>query len=226
MKVAVIGANGKVGRLVCDKLKKVDNYDPVAFVRTEEQVKYFKNEVGIDVTLTSVEDSTVGQIAEAFKKHKIEAVVFSAGAGGKSIERIFTVDLDGCCKVADACEEANISRFIVVSAIKAEDRTFWYDTALRNYYIAKNAADHYVRGTNLNYTILQPGMLETGKSTGKLCTLDLLETKKDSFFAIDRDDVAEVIVKILQHDKGTICKTIPLANGGLAIEDFLKTLYE
>ncbi|CDO94894.1 unnamed protein product [Kluyveromyces dobzhanskii CBS 2104] len=226
MKVAVIGANGKVGRLVCDKLKKVEDYDPVAFVRSEEQSKYFKEDVGIDASLTSIEESTVAQIAQAFKDHDIEAVVFSAGAGGKDIERIFTVDLDGCCKVVDACEEAGVSRFIEVSAINAEERTFWYHTALRNYYIAKKSADHYIRGTNLEYTILQPGMLVTGKETGKLVTLDLLETKKDSFYAIDRDDLAEVIVKIVQHSKGTIRRTIPLANGGLDIDDFLKTLYE
>ena len=225
MRVAVIGANGKVGRLVCDKLKKI-KYGPIAFVRTEEQLNYFKNDVGIEATLTSIEDVTVEKLSEKFKELKVDASVFCAGAGGKGIERIFTVDLDGCCKVADACTQSGVSRLVVVSAINAENRSFWYGAALRNYYIAKKAADHYVRGTDLDYTILQPGMLVLGKATGKLCTLDLLETKKDEHYAIDRDDVAEVIVKILEHPKGTIRKTIPLANGGLPIDDFLKTLYD
>lgn len=125
-----------------------------------------------------------------------------------------------------ACEKAGISRLVVVSAIKAEDRSFWYRTGLRNYYIAKNAADYFVRGTNLEYTILQPGMLTLEKGTGKLCTLDNIETRKDTSYSIARDDVAEFIVHIIQHPKGTVRKTIPLANGGLEIDDFLKTLYD
>lgn len=226
MRVAVIGANGKIGRIVCKKLRDLSDFEPIAFVREEDQLEFFTKTAGIEATLTSVETTNADELAEAFTQLKIEAVVFTAGAGGKSIERIFTVDLDGCCKVAEACEQAKISRIVVVSAIKAENRNFWFDTALRNYYIAKRAADHFVRGTELDYTILQPGMLKSEEATGKLCTLDLLETCSENFYAVDREDVAEFIVKILQHPKGTIRKTIPLANGGLGIDDFIKTLYD
>lgn len=39
MKVAVIGAAGRVGQLLCLALKNADGFEPVALVRKEEQVK-------------------------------------------------------------------------------------------------------------------------------------------------------------------------------------------
>lgn len=123
MKVAVVGASGKVGRLLINQLKANDSFStPLAIVRTQDQVNYFKNEVGVDASLTDIENASVSEITDAIKAY--DAVVFSAGAGGKGMERIFTVDLDGCIKVVEACEKAGIKRFVVVSALKAEDRDF------------------------------------------------------------------------------------------------------
>lgn len=223
MKVAIVGANGKVGRLVCNKLKECKSFaTPLALVRTEEQVDHFEREVGIEASLTSIEDSNVGQIAAALKG--CDAVVFSAGAGGKGVERIFTVDLDGCVKTIEACEIAGIKRFIVVSAINAEDREFWWNTALRNYYIAKRTADHEVKNSKLDYTILHPGSLMLGGGTGKLTPVARVQETKKNHYAIQREDVASVIVESLLNPQKTIRKTIPLANGEQPISEFIQSL--
>ena len=225
LRVAIVGANGKIGHLLTAKLKnsKASFATPVAIVRNEEQVKHFQDEMGVDASLASLESATVPELQKAFTG--CDAVVFTAGAGGKGVERIFTVDLEGCAKVVEACEKSGISRFVIVSAIKAEDRDFWWGLeGLRNYYIAKKAADQYVRNSKLDWTILQPGFLDTNSGTGKLVPQDQLESKKDDNYRIQREDVAEFIVQSLLHPAETKLKTISLANGDVPIADFIKSL--
>ncbi|KAH3900121.1 probable UPF0659 protein YMR090W [Saccharomycodes ludwigii] len=227
LKVVIVGANGKVGRLLLNKIISASptHFDkPLAIVRTKDQVDYFTEQFQdkINVSLTSIEDSTVDDIAKKISGY--DAVVFTAGAGGKGVERIFTVDLDGCCKTIEACGKAGVQRFILVSAIHAEDREKWYHTALRNYYIAKRAAEHELKWSNLDYTILQPGSLGLEKGTGKLCPAIDIESKKDSYYQIQREDLATFIVASLLNPSKTIRKTIPLANGDEPISEFIDKL--
>ncbi|CCK70504.1 uncharacterized protein KNAG_0E02440 [Huiozyma naganishii CBS 8797] len=226
LKVAIIGANGRIGRLLVDSLKKdtAQFATPLALVRNKEQQQRFIEEVGINASLTSIEFSSVAEIASAIKGYN--AVVFCAGAGGKGMERIFTVDLDGCAKTLEACEQVGISRFIVVSAIKAEDRSFWWDwTGLREYYIAKRAADHDVRNSKLDYTIVQPGSLADDASTGKLASVQEIDLKLAAGeITCNRADVALFIKEALLHPKETNRKTVPLLNGDIPVEQFIKSL--
>ncbi len=64
-KVIVLGANGKVGRILIDKLKNSSRFHPVAAVRKEEQLEQFK-EKGVDTQLVSLEDS-VEAISQVLK---------------------------------------------------------------------------------------------------------------------------------------------------------------
>ena len=225
LKVAIVGASGKVGSFVVQQLKNDPSHfvTPLALVRTSEQVKHWKSEVGIDAKLTSIENDDVEAIAKAIKG--VDAVVFSAGAGGKGVERIFTVDLDGCLKVAEACEQVGVKRFILVSAIMAENRKFWWDLAgLREYYIAKRSADREIRCTKLDYTIVQPGWLTNGNSTGKYIHANKAEADFAEHKEIARQEVALFIKEALLHPKETNRKTIPLVNGTVPINDFIKEL--
>ncbi|EHN00818.1 YMR090W-like protein [Saccharomyces cerevisiae x Saccharomyces kudriavzevii VIN7] len=224
LKVAVVGASGKVGCLLINQLNSNSSFStPLAIVRTQDQVDHFKNEVRVDASLTDIENASVSEIADAIDGY--DAVVFSAGAGGKGIGRIFTVDLDGCIKVVEACEKAGVKRFIVVSALKAEERDFWCNIkGLREYYIAKRSADREVRDSKLDYTILQPGSLELNKGTGLLQPLNRLEEKASVNYSINREDVASFIVQSLLHPDATVKKTISLVNGDEPIETFIQGL--
>ncbi|KAG0672189.1 hypothetical protein C6P45_003664 [Maudiozyma exigua] len=201
LKVAIVGASGKVGSFVVKQLTNDPTHfaTPLALVRTPEQVKHWKSEIGIDAKLTSIENDDVETIAKAIKG--VDAMVFSAGAGGKGVERIFTVDLDGCLKVAEACEQVGVKRFILVSAIMAENRKFWWNlTGLREYYIAKRSADRkYIHANKAE--------------------ADFAEHKE-----IARQDVALFIKEALLHPKETNRKTIPLVNGTVPVNDFIKEL--
>lgn len=112
----------------------------------------------------------------------------------------------------------------MVSAVNAEDRSFWWHTALKNYYIAKRTTDCVLRGSGLEYTIVQPGSLLSEQGTGKLCASDSIQTKKANHYSIQREDVANFIVGALKNPTKTVNKTIPLANGNLSITEFLESL--
>ncbi|SCU88676.1 LAME_0E00760g1_1 [Lachancea meyersii CBS 8951] len=222
MRVAVIGANGRVGQILCQLLKKSAKFEPLAVVRDQNQKNYFEQDLGIEASLTSIEESSVAEISDALKG--CEAVVWTAGAGGKGIERIFTVDLDGAMKTIEACQKGQISRFVMVSAINAEKRDAWWSTALRNYYIAKRTADFALRCSGLEYTILQPGSLGSESGTGKLCQLDQIQSKKSDFYLIQREDLAQFIQLVLENPEITAQKTIPLANGDSNMQEILQQI--
>lgn len=225
LKVAIIGANGKIGRLLVDYLKQDKTHfdTPLAIVRNAQQQEYFIRDVGIHASLTSIEHATVKEVTAAIKGY--DAVVFTAGAGGKGMERIFTVDLDGCCKALEACKAAGVDRFIIVSALKAEERDFWWDIpGLREYYIAKRAADHDVRLSGLNYTILQPGWLKDDSALKKFTRLDQIDERIKTDKSVTRQDVALFIKQALLHPEETKQKTISLVNGDIPINDFITTV--
>lgn len=214
-KVAIIGANGKVASLLLKKLVALKpTFQPTACFRNPAQTSHFES-LGADALQLSVTDS----VATLTKQLSgFDAIVFSAGAGGKGgLENTLAVDLDGAVKVMEAAEQAGVKRFIMVSAIMADDRDFYYNLAIKNYYICKMYADRELRRTNLNYTILRPGLLADTPAKGKF-----LSDKTTSSFgandfpdhSVSREDVADVILEALKDKKGTTYrKTISILNG-------------
>lgn len=224
LKVAVIGGNGKIGQLLLKKLSDLTpEFTATALIRNPDQLQHFQDQ-GISAKLASVTDSvaTLTQALAGF-----DAVVFSAGAGGKGgLENTLAVDLDGAVKVMEAAAASKPGmRFILVSALKADDREFYYKGPLKNYYICKMYADRELRrAAGLEYTILRPGMLLDGKGTGEVMDLKVcadvsgVEASKVGIF---REDVATAIIESLRN-KNTINKTIPLLNGPVSIAEFLE----
>lgn len=56
------------------------------------------------------------------------------------MKKTLLIDLDGAGKTIEAAEKAGIDRFIMVSAIQANNRKSWHDNILP-YYAAKHYAD-------------------------------------------------------------------------------------
>lgn len=106
-------------------------------VRKQEQADAYQKQ-GVETILADLE-GTVDSIAEAAKG--CDAIVFTAGSGGKTgYEKTLLIDLDGAGKTIEAAEKAGIDRFIMVSAIQANNRKSWHDNILP-YYAAKHYAD-------------------------------------------------------------------------------------
>ena len=215
MKVFLIGANGQVGKHIVKLLQDSDRHELTTMVRSEEQAEQLKQS-GVNVVVANLEDN-VEQLAQAMKGS--DAVIFSAGSGGKTgADKTLLVDLDGAVRSMEAAEQVGVTRYVMVSAYKAYDRESWKESPIKPYFVAKHYADRELRASDLNYTIIGPGILTNEPGTGKVAVGEIVEKT-----SIPREDVARVVVASLDEEK-TYKKTIELVSGEITIEEALRSV--
>ncbi|KAF0824275.1 SDR family oxidoreductase [Cytobacillus firmus] len=203
MKVHIVGANGQIGKQLVKLIKEGDKHTARAMVRKEEQVRQFED-MGVETVLASLE-GTVDELAEAAKG--CDAIVFTAGSGGNTgYDKTLLIDLDGAAKTIEAAEKAGVDRFIMVSAIQANNRDKWSET-IKPYYAAKHYADRFLENSRLNYTIVRPGGLTNDPGTGKIKAAENL----DRGF-IPREDVAKTLYAVLDQEN-TYKRSFDLVSG-------------
>ncbi|MEH7386963.1 SDR family oxidoreductase [Bacillus sp. JJ1521] len=214
MKVCVVGANGQIGKHVVELLKESSEHTPIAMVRKQEQVAHFEN-LGVETVLASIADS-VDKIRDAISG--CDALVFTAGSGGHTgPDQTLLIDLDGAVKTIEAAEQSGVNRFVMVSALGANDREKW-GGAIRHYYVAKHYADRMLEQSDLTYTIVRPGGLLNEEGTGKITVGKNLTSN-----TIPRADVAKVIVASLTEEH-TYHQSFDLVSGFEPVADALKKL--
>lgn len=210
MNVLIIGAHGKIGRIVTEKMKASSPFNPTALIRKEEQKTFF-DAMEVPVKIASLENS-VDEIAKAMKG--FDAVVFTAGSGGKTgFDKTLEIDLDGAVKSMIAAEKVGIKRFVMVSAYLADERNRWDASGIKPYYIAKHFADKELKQSSLDYTILRPVRLTDEKGIGKV-NANPEEIQK----TIPREDVATTILEVLNHPE-TIGKVMVMSTGKTPIKE-------
>jgi len=142
-----------------------------------------------------------------------DAVVFAAGAGpGSGDERKRTVDLGAAVKVIEAAQALGIRRYVMVSAIGADDPES-ADEKMRPYQQAKADADAALEAAGLDHTVVRPGMLTDAQGKGSVSAGP--EAERDE---VTREDVAAVLAAVLNADN-TIGKTFVLVQGETPIEE-------
>lgn len=172
---------------------------------------------GAEAVVLDLESSTVEELAA--RLDGADAVVFAAGAGpGSGIERKRTVDRDAAVLLADAATVAGVSRYVMVSAISADDSEAASDEVYKGYLEAKAAADAHLRGSGLDWTIVRPGGLTNDAPTGSVHAAEKVE--RDS---IPRADVAAVLLAALD-DPHTVGKQFELVTGGTPVARALSEL--
>lgn len=221
-RVVIVGGHGKVALLATPKFRDA-GYDVDSIIRDEKQSERIIEAGGTPIVL-SLEDASVDALADAFSG--ATAIVFSAGAGGKGPkERTRAVDYDGAVRCMEAAEKADVSRFIMVSYSNA----LWHadeldpEDSFYPYAKAKQDADAHLRKTDLDYTILGPGLLTLDDATRRL-------TRADAYGRIDgekpspdervtsRDNVAEAIVHVVKNN-AAIKETVNFYEGHTPLED-------
>lgn len=214
MKVCVVGANGQIGQRLVRLLQESDAYTVRAMVRADAQAADFEKR-GVEAVLADLE-GRVEDLAKAVKG--CEAIVFTAGSGGHTgADKTLLVDLDGAVKTIEAAEQADVPRFIMVSALQAHRRENWNER-IRHYYVAKHYADRVLQQSELNYTIIRPGRLLNEAGTGKVAAAENLTRA-----SIPREDVARTIVASLQEE--TTCgRAFDLISGDVPIAEALKNV--
>lgn len=207
MTVAVIGANGGIGRRLLPRLDEA-GHDPFGVVRSEEQFESVR-ERGGEPRLGDLE----GEFAPALED--ADAVVFTAGSGGGTgWDKTLMVDLWGARRTIAACEEHGIDRYVMISSRGAADPGSGYEP-MRPYLVAKRCADDYLKRSTLNVTILRPTSLTDEAGTGRItAAFDPAAGGPD----IPRADVATAVVACLE-DEATIGYTMELYGGETPVQE-------
>ncbi|KHE71616.1 SDR family oxidoreductase [Halobacillus sp. BBL2006] len=208
MKVLVIGANGKVGKHIVQKLMD-SSHTPVAMVRDPDQVPHFE-ELGAQTVLGDLEKG----FEEAY--YGVEAVIFAAGSGPQTgADKTLLIDQEGAIKAVDHAKHFGVQRFVMLSTVGADTPEKGPD-GFRHYLYAKHRADEYLKQSGINYTIVRPGSLTNEPGTGKV----KLEEHLSEHGEIPREDVAETLAHLLS-EPGAENKSFDLISGTKPLDDVL-----
>ena len=212
MIVAVIGANGGIGRRLVPRLDDA-GHEPLGVVRSEDQFDAVR-ERGGEPRLGDLE----GEFASALDR--ADAVVFTAGAGGSTgWDKTILVDLWGAERAIRACEEMGIDRFVMISS-RGADAPERRQGPIKPYIVAKHAADRTLQRSSLDETILRPTRLTDEEGTGRVAAY--FGSDPETGDPIPRADVAHAVVECLDHD-ATIGHAITLYGGETPVEEALQT---
>jgi uncharacterized protein YbjT (DUF2867 family) len=216
VRVVIAGGHGQVARRL-ERLLVTAGDTAVGIVRNPDHVDDVQA-VGAQTLLCDLEATDLDALAAHLEG--TDAVVFAAGAGpGSGIPRKRTVDRDASVLMADAAERAGVRRFVQISSMGAgapprpgTDETF------AAYLRAKTEAEEDLRRRDLDWTVLRPGGLTNAPGRGRVRLATSVPRGQ-----ISRDDVAAVIVGLVDHARG-IAQTLELVAGDTPIEQALEQL--
>ncbi len=216
MDVAVIGGHGQIALRVL-RLLAARGDRGRGLIRNPDHAADLEA-AGAEAVISDLENESSAALAAAIAG--AGAVVFAAGAGsGSGPARKQTVDLGGAVKLIEACREAGVARYLIISAIGAGRDPASASEAMRPYYEAKSAADSALAESGLEFTILRPGRLSDDPGSGRIETA----AKLDRSGEITRDDVAAALLACLD-EPSTIGTTFDLLSGETPIAAAIRAL--
>lgn len=208
-RIAIIGGHGKVA-LRLSALLADEGHSVTSFIRNPDHAADVA-QTGATPSVLDVENATTAELAEALKGH--DAVVWSAGAGGGNPRRTYAVDRDAAIRSMDAAAQAGVDRYVMVSYLGAgKDHGVPESNSFFAYAEAKAAADDYLRGTGLAWTILGPGSLTDNPGTGRID----VDPPRDGSGATSRDNTASVAAAVIEMPE-TAGRTIEFRDGSLPV---------
>ncbi|MBF2463388.1 SDR family oxidoreductase [Listeria welshimeri] len=207
MNVLVIGANGKIGRHLVEKLVMEKGFFVRAMVRKAEQVSELEKLGAKPIIADLTKDFN-------YAYDEIEAVIFTAGSGGHTpASDTIKIDQDGAIKAINIAKEKGVRRFIIVSSYGADNPENGPES-LVHYLKAKQVADEELKRSGLEYTIVRPVGLSDEPATGKVADVSGKPTN-----SIPRADVANFISEALT-EKSSFYKTYTIESGETPIKQF------
>jgi uncharacterized protein YbjT (DUF2867 family) len=208
-RIAIIGGHGKVA-LLLSALLTGEGHSVTSFIRNPDHAADVA-ETGATPVVLDVENATTADIAGALQGH--DALVWSAGAGGGNPDRTYAVDRDAAIRSIDAAAQAGVNRYVMVSYFGAgKDHGVPESNSFFAYAEAKAAADEYLRGTALEWTILGPGALTDKPGTGLIDVDPSPDGDRDT----SRSNAAIVAAAVLDLPQ-TAGRTIEFRDGTLPV---------
>jgi len=186
MQVVIAGGHGQIAMLLHPLLKR-RGHQVRGLIRNPDHADALR-QAGAEPVVCDLE--TDDGIAEVVGS--ADWIVFAAGAGpGSGAARKLSMDRDGAIKLIDAARRNQIRRYVMISAMNAEEPRG--DEVFQTYLRAKAEADTALRDSGLDYTIVRPGRLTNGSPTGRVQMAPQLPRSE-----IPRGDVAAVLAHVLE----------------------------
>lgn len=210
MHIAIAGGHGQIA-LHLERRLAAAGHTSTAIIRNPDHAADVR-EAGAEPAVLDLEATTATRLSEVVSG--ADAVVFAAGAGpGSGAARKQTMDRDGALLLIAAAQLAGTTRYVMVSAMSADDADPHSDDVFQIYLAAKGAADAALRESGLDWTVVRPGRLTDEPGTGEVSAGRSLERG-----AIPREDVAAVIASTLE-DPSTIGMTFDVVSGDTPVAD-------
>jgi uncharacterized protein YbjT (DUF2867 family) len=202
----VIGAHGKIGRILCHRAK-THGLELRAMVRSEGQQETLAGP-GVEPVVADLE----AEFAHTFED--CDRVVFTAGSGGHTGgDKTLLIDLYGAIRAIEESEARGIEHFVMVSALRV-DHPLKAPPAMRHYFVAKKLADERLLASPVPSTILRPGRLTDAPGSGRVMS----EVDAAKGFDVSRENVADCIAASLR-ERAARGRVIDLLDGDTPIED-------
>ncbi|WP_280266279.1 NAD(P)-dependent oxidoreductase [Nocardia wallacei] len=191
MRIAVFGASGTIGRLVVEQAL-ARGHEVTAYSRSAENIT--KTHERLRIAEGDVLDPAAVQRAVAGQ----DAVVVTLGAGRKGVVRA-----EGTRTVIEAMTRTGVKRLVCMSSLGVGDsrpnlnfvwKYLLFGMLLRQAYADHGRQEDYVKGSDLDWTIVRPSAFTDGPATGTY-RRDLSASEKGLALKISRADVAAFLVE-------------------------------
>jgi uncharacterized protein YbjT (DUF2867 family) len=210
MRAVIAGGHGKVG-LRLGRLLATRGDQPVGLIRAAGQAADLEA-AGVEPLVLDLVAATPQQLAEVLQG--ADAVVFSAGAGGRGgPEATNAIDGEAAVKLIDAASAAGVPRFLMVSVFMDAGRGRTLSDTFENYMRVKRDSDVHLAASDLDWTILRPGTLTDDPGTGRVRLGPAIPQGE-----VPRDDVAAVLAALL-HAPGTVHQILELTEGDTPVDE-------
>jgi len=183
MIVLVAGAHGRLGsRIVALLLHR--GHTVRGLVRTEGQAAAL-HDVGAEGIVADLRGDV------EWTAHGCDAAVFAAGARHRG--ELGAIDAGGAAKLAEAADRHNVDRFLLCSAIGAQQPER-REGGVREFLSAKHQAEQRLARLGAGWSILRFGRLTEDPGTGRIATV--LHAGR---LTISRDDAALTVADTLER---------------------------
>ena len=190
MRVVIAGGHGRIA-LLLERLLTAGGHEVDALIRNPAQEGDVRS-AGARPVVCDLESATLAAVGRVLGG--AGAAVFAAGAGpGSGAARKDTVDRGAAVLLAAAAERSGVRRLVQVSSMGAgAPPDPGRGEVWAAYIAAKTAAEADLRGRDLDWTIIRPGVLTDSPATGRVRLAVSVPHAQ-----VSRADVAAVLAELL-----------------------------
>lgn len=209
--IIIFGGHGKVA-LLATRILTERGHHVTSVIRKPEQADEIAQHGG-EATIADIQELTLSGFEDLVRGK--DAVLWSAGAGGGSVDRTWAIDRDAAVLSVQATVRAGVERYVMVSWSGSQlDHGVPQDDDFFAYAQSKMIADAVIRDSGLEWTIVAPSTLTDDEPTGAV-DWDGTGAK------VSRGDVAHVIADVLESS-GSAGSTFRFNSGSTPVADFIR----